>query len=691
MTDSKTPLNLGKIILKNYRAYRGETTIELSRDPTKTITVIEGNMGIGKTSLLEAIYWCLYGEGRSDGAPSSDESIITNDVFKNMKIGDRNETSVEILLYERDELRYKIKRAIEFVKNKESATTRHNTIIGGTVPDGITVADVVEYSERPKRSDNWIPITDQESAKVRIENIFPKSLSSYFLFDAELLTNFFNSDDEKHVKYGIERISGLPIIDKAVRDLHKTSDDIRRGIRDVNLDPLQDELTHMIKTMDHATAEIKKRTTELVGVRKEKEGIESFLRQHGEDRIKQWQEENDRLEKELKEIKGSRDKLDKDMSSKLLYYNTILRLYDSMQSSMDKCNTWEKEGKIPIAVSGHALRNILSKDPPECICGTILKKDSPGWLRIHEHLDKNLAESPVIQSIGTGRGHWGDMIDEISQIHDEMNELVAKRTELDLAYDAAKEKQKKISNQLTEYNADEVRTKSSRLKELKSTDYEITGKIAIEEERHKKTKLEHQIKDREYSTELKKHQKFSSHRKRLVLANKLKEAFKQCQDELIDEMRNTVQKKTTEYFERLVSRDDFKEVEIKPSYEVFVLGQDGKSKQLSAGQSCCLAMSYIAAIRDIAQRDYFMLIDSPLHNISQSERVEIAKHLPQFLPEMQITLLMQDQEFKGVVGDSSSVKDTLVTSNSLWRHYVLKSIKGDQDDIAARTVLEEVK
>ena len=62
MVDHKARLQLGKVSMKNYKSYHGEVGVELSRDPLKTVTMIEGSMGKGKTTFLGAIYWCLYGK-----------------------------------------------------------------------------------------------------------------------------------------------------------------------------------------------------------------------------------------------------------------------------------------------------------------------------------------------------------------------------------------------------------------------------------------------------------------------------------------------------------------------------------------------------------------------------------------------------------------------------------------------------
>jgi hypothetical protein len=109
-----------------------------------------------------------------------------------------------------------------------------------------------------------------------------------------------------------------------------------------------------------------------------------------------------------------------------------------------------------------------------------------------------------------------------------------------------------------------------------------------------------------------------------------------------------------------------------------------------------LALSYIAAIREIANRNYFMMIDSPLHNISQEERVEIAQNLPSFLPGTQITLLVQDQEYTGhakkkITGQEiPSVRDTLMKNNSVWREYLLEA-KREKGNTASNTSIRKIE
>lgn len=55
-------MKISKIILKNFRQYYGEVSVDLETDNEKNIVIIGGKNGFGKTNFLLSIVWCLFGE-----------------------------------------------------------------------------------------------------------------------------------------------------------------------------------------------------------------------------------------------------------------------------------------------------------------------------------------------------------------------------------------------------------------------------------------------------------------------------------------------------------------------------------------------------------------------------------------------------------------------------------------------------
>ncbi len=51
-----------KIIINNFRVYKDVNELHLSVDTENNVSIISGNNGFGKTSLLTSLVWCLYGK-----------------------------------------------------------------------------------------------------------------------------------------------------------------------------------------------------------------------------------------------------------------------------------------------------------------------------------------------------------------------------------------------------------------------------------------------------------------------------------------------------------------------------------------------------------------------------------------------------------------------------------------------------
>ena len=78
-----------------------------------------------------------------------------------------------------------------------------------------------------------------------------------------------------------------------------------------------------------------------------------------------------------------------------------------------------------------------------------------------------------------------------------------------------------------------------------------------------------------------------------------------------------------------------------------VINQYGRDSlgSLSAGERQVLALSFLAALREVSGFEAPIIIDTPLGRISKDPRENIARLLPQFLGETQTTMFVTDQEY----------------------------------------------
>lgn len=86
-----------------------------------------------------------------------------------------------------------------------------------------------------------------------------------------------------------------------------------------------------------------------------------------------------------------------------------------------------------------------------------------------------------------------------------------------------------------------------------------------------------------------------------------------------------------------------------------------------------LGLSYVAGIREITHTNTFLIIDSPLHNISGIPRNEISEVFSKYLPGVQLVLLVTDTEYlQGDPNGAEPVKNILRTNGRIWKEYIIE-------------------
>lgn len=151
------------ITLENFLPFQGKHRVEFSTDATNNVTLIMGDNGSGKTSLMQAFEWCLYGI-----APDDSPQIINAFVRDHIVPGGYRYASVEIDL-EKGGTLFHISRRQKYAR-RESGTLDK--------PDkqefSITFKDNGETKQ--------IALADQSST---INKLLSNRLSHYFFFDGE--------------------------------------------------------------------------------------------------------------------------------------------------------------------------------------------------------------------------------------------------------------------------------------------------------------------------------------------------------------------------------------------------------------------------------------------------------------------------------------------------------------------------
>jgi len=101
---------LESIKLKNFRQYYGEQLITFSCDSHRNVTVFLGDNTSGKTTLVQAFIWALYGTA----AFATKDFLLNMDVSRNLSLNELAFAEVEICL-KHDNVDYIITRTQKYM------------------------------------------------------------------------------------------------------------------------------------------------------------------------------------------------------------------------------------------------------------------------------------------------------------------------------------------------------------------------------------------------------------------------------------------------------------------------------------------------------------------------------------------------------------------------------------------------
>jgi len=682
-------IRIKSIFLENYRQYYGETKINFStRD--EGFTVIAGKNGEGKSNLLNAISWCLYHQephGMKDniGHDENRSLPVINSRYI-IELGEKKlgKTSVKILI-EKGDTTYSISRILTVLKHELEFKELENDksvlqIAHGAddiIPRGCEIiSEQGGFVIKEKRSTDadFRDTKDDIMPEVLMDEILPEGLSKYFLLDGEFLEGFWQ--DPSIIKKGVEQISQLHLL-RSLKDHVSEMCMVPKGTdKDVNsLNTRIEALTNYDKsngedgiekysselrwndsdTYYHASGTPRMREIE-DDCAKMKQAISDLTKKIGATgsiNIKHLKNEKIRIELEIENAREELEGIEKEYRYNLIAKSPYIFLKNAIEYTVATTEKRTEVGDLPIRQRRQFAEDLLNRKI--CICGENLDGDDgdPATKTridtIARYKDKELGKDDLDAAVDMKYDFKHEFLEDytgfLKKTFGEPEQNLARKNQY---IDKLEYELQGINQNLKNFGGEEVE------KLIESQEDLINQR---QEKMDQRSEIKSRLRDngKELSklrVELDKKLKQNKKMKRISHAYSvwtgIQKDVKNAYDELKENIRMDVQNSTWKNFKELLSNpSEFQSFTIGPDYSVYLLDVHNTNKiyDLSAGQSLILTLAFVAALRKHTGYRFPLVVDSPLGKIDSGNRYNIGIHLPDYLPDEQLTLLVTDTEY----------------------------------------------
>ncbi|MBC5797870.1 AAA family ATPase [Sphaerospermopsis sp. LEGE 00249] len=620
-------MKLTSIKLCNFRSFYGQTPeITIATGDIKNTTIIHGNNGAGKTSLLNAFTWVLY--EKFTAAFAATEQLVNKRAIAEVE----NEQPVECWVevgWEHEGNRYRAKRTCRVYKNATNMEATKTKLIIQTVGD----------------DGKWyFPI---EQAEEIINNILPASLHQYFFFDGERIEEIVRSDKKAEIAEATETFLGVKVIDLAIRHLKeakKTLDNELAAIGDAETKQLLKEQSKLEQEMER----INKRQTE---IKKELENQQTFKKDISSrlielSAVRELQERRESLETQKRssyeELKKTKEALKK-IISKQAY--TVL-LGQTNANFRGIISELKQKGELKSGISKEFVAELIQTG--RCICGAELKEGGNGHFHVKSLLKKTGSSSVEETAIRMG-AQVDDIDKQADNFWDNVNREQARISQIKTSLSQIEGELDNIEEILRKDPNEDISGLQKRLDGIEAKIDELNREQGANQQEisHLKTEVDVLVKQIA---------KQKQNEGRQILAQRRIIATQDAIERLT-EVKNRQEKQFRLQLEKRV-QEIFSEISVTPyipkiteKYELtLVENTTGIEAPVAAstGENQILSLSFIASIidkvREWSEKRKIMMVpdsstfpivmDSPFGSLDANSRRHIAQTIPKLANQL---------------------------------------------------------
>lgn len=343
---------LRSLMLENFRQFYGKQQIDFAMGHEgRNVTLIHGFNGSGKTTILNAFVWCLYGDTTPDFGEA--KRLENERAFSEAKANDVVKVSVQ-LRFEDGDKEYLIERVQEVRKVSENEPARFDVVLN--------MWEFVGGELRPEKGDANI--------KQRLLNrILPADLYPFFFFNGERVEALAKAEQSDKVEQGIKVFLDVEIYERSMRhlrsDVARMLGDELKSLGNAELVAAIDEEQNIQKNIEQAEEKSSALDRNISETRQEIELLEE--RQKNVESIAMLAEERTRCEAALHRLDRERAEHEEELARRLSDDGYLAFAEPTFVRTEELVVSARERGELPAKIKPQFVADLLER--ARCVCG----------------------------------------------------------------------------------------------------------------------------------------------------------------------------------------------------------------------------------------------------------------------------------------------------------------------------------
>lgn len=618
-------LHFDRMKLQNFGPYKGEQVIDFT--DRSGVTIFWGNNGRGKTTLLNAFRYALFG-------------IIErrNGELKHLSEMENQEAAKEghhgygvVLVMTNDGDHYEL-------------TRQFKPRAGIVNPSGDE-----DYERETFLSKNG-SILSHEQGQHELNMIMPEQVSRFFLFDAELLQEYEelvedNNAEGDQIKKAIEKILGMPVLQNGVGDIRDSlnmyeRDQTRAARADHNTQKYSDELERLNTIIDQHQAVIDDKEDQMTELNQQKAFLEAQMKETV--LLRRWLEEKKIAEKDLKDATEELTSVNADIRTALssawkgMLLTTIRDVRENLEKEQKSLEDKKQKRQVANQFIDAMRRAVAERECP--VCGQSISSDVIQHLQ--EQIDESSSDYKGLSE--TERDRLDELNDALKDAKSLALNVTDQRQEVKILEERKAKLEVKVAdcqNRIDELQEDIKRHGAqddegavlglSRKYNMVDADIRDVRdairaeKQEMEEDSNKKQSIMKTIEKSSGGADL------NRAKENYRLCYGLYQVFSESMDLYRDRLKKNVERDASDLFVRLTGDPDYVALRINDNYGLQIINSNGDVVPgRSSGYEHLVALSLIGALHKNAPLRGPIIIDSPFGRLDPTNKANIVRALP---------------------------------------------------------------